>query len=51
MAYQEKIAPTDPAPISEPADVLLFERSTESEQENVWLKEKLARIKGAKPLQ
>jgi hypothetical protein len=50
MAYQEKIVPTDPAPISEPTDVLQFDRTSESlEQENVWLKEKLARIKGANP--
>jgi hypothetical protein len=30
MAHQEKISPTDPTPITEPPDVLLFERTTES---------------------
>jgi hypothetical protein len=38
-------------PISEPLDVLLFDRTTESlVQENRSLKEQLARIKSAKPL-
>jgi len=33
-------------PWSEPLDVLLFDRTTESlEQENSWLKERLAQIK------
>jgi hypothetical protein len=33
-------------PLSEPLDVLLFDRTTESlDQENKWLNERLARIK------
>jgi len=41
MVYQEK---SDP-PRREPADVLLCQRKIKSlEQENVWLKERLARI-------
>jgi hypothetical protein len=41
--YQEKIAPL-PAP-TEPPDVLAFERTIESlEQENAWLKDRLARM-------
>jgi hypothetical protein len=37
-------------PLSEPFDVFLFDRTTESlEQENRWLKERVARIKRAKP--
>jgi hypothetical protein len=35
-------------PLGEPLDVLLFDRTTESlEQENRWLKERLARMKRA----
>jgi hypothetical protein len=35
---------------SEPPDVLRFDRTTESlEQENAWLKERLAQIRGAMP--
>jgi hypothetical protein len=48
--YQEKIAP--PGPLTdhtEPPDVLLFQRTIESvEQENEWLKEQLAGIVRAK---
>ncbi len=47
MIYQEKIAPPGPLPVlaSEPPDVLLSQRTIESlEQENTWLKERLARI-------
>jgi hypothetical protein len=41
MVYQEKTAP----PRREPADVLLCQRKIKSlEQENVWLKERLAQI-------
>jgi hypothetical protein len=41
MVYQEKIAP----PRREPADVLLCQRKIKSlEQENAWLKERLAQI-------
>jgi hypothetical protein len=41
MVYQEKIA----APRREPADVLLCQRKIKSlEQENAWLKERLAHI-------
>ena len=41
MVYQEKIAP----PRREPADVLLCRRTIKSlEQENAWLKERLAQI-------
>jgi hypothetical protein len=50
MTHQEKITPSVPALNSEPPDVLLFDRTTESlEQENAWLKELLARIKRTKP--
>jgi hypothetical protein len=36
--------------LSEPRDVLRFDRTSESlEQENRWLKERLARMKRAKP--
>jgi hypothetical protein len=47
MVDQEKIAPPGPLPViaSEPADVLYSERTIESlEQENAWLKERLAQI-------
>jgi uncharacterized glyoxalase superfamily metalloenzyme YdcJ len=41
MVYQERIEP----PRREPADVLLCQRKIKSlEQENVWLKERLAQI-------
>jgi hypothetical protein len=45
--YQEKTAPPDPLPVvsSEPSDVMLFQRAISSlEQENTWLKERLARL-------
>ena len=43
MVYQEKIAP----PRREPADVLLCQRKIKSlEQENAWLKERLAQSFG-----
>jgi hypothetical protein len=43
---QEKIAPPGPLPApSEPADVLHLQRTIDSlEQENAWLKERLAQI-------
>jgi hypothetical protein len=44
---QEKVEPPGPLPVlaSEPSDVLLSQRTIESlEQENAWLKERLARI-------
>ena len=55
MVYQEKITPPDPLPVlasdpfdvllSQRTDVLLSQRTIESlEQENAWLKERLARI-------
>jgi hypothetical protein len=47
MIYHEKITPPDPLPVvaSELSDVLLSQRTIESlEQENPWLKERLARI-------
>jgi hypothetical protein len=47
LMMQEKIAPPDPLPVvaSEPFDVLLSQRTIESlEQENAWLKERLAHI-------
>jgi hypothetical protein len=47
MVYQEKITPPDPLPVvaSEPVDVLLLRRTIEYlEQENAWLKERLAHI-------
>jgi hypothetical protein len=48
--YQEKIAPPGALPDhTEPPDVLLFQRTIESvEQENEWLKEQLAGIVRAK---
>ena len=45
--YQEKLEPPGPLPVlaSEPSDVPLSQRTIESlEQENAWLKERLARI-------
>jgi len=46
MVYLEKITPLGPLPVtSEPSDVVLFHRTIKSlEQENAWLKERLARI-------
>jgi hypothetical protein len=47
MVYHEKISPPGPLPVlaSEPSDVLLSQCTIESlEQENAWLKERLARI-------
>jgi hypothetical protein len=47
MIYQEKIAPPGPLPVlaSKPSVVLLSQPTIESlEQENAWLKERLARI-------
>ena len=47
MVYQEKVAPPGPLPVlaSEPSDVLLSQRTIDSlEQENAWLKERLAHI-------
>jgi hypothetical protein len=41
MVYQETTAP----PLREPADVLLCQRKIKSlEQENAWLKERLAQV-------
>jgi hypothetical protein len=45
MVYQEK--PPHPLPVSirEPPDVLLLQRTIKSlEQENVWLKERIAEV-------
>jgi hypothetical protein len=44
--YQEKLEPPGPLPVlaSEPSDVLLSQRIESLEQENAWLKERLARI-------
>jgi hypothetical protein len=44
--YQEKIAPLGPLPTrAKPPDVLTLQHTIKSlEQENVWLKEQLARI-------
>ena len=47
MVYHEKISPPGPLSVlaSEPSDVVLSQRTIESlEQENAWLKERLARI-------
>ena len=46
MVYEEKIAPPGPLLAStEPSDALAFERTIESlEQENAWLKDRLARM-------
>jgi hypothetical protein len=45
MVHQEKIAPSPVPALAEPSDVLAFQRTIESlEQENTWLKEQLARI-------
>jgi hypothetical protein len=47
MVYHEQISPPGPLPVlaSEPSDVVLSQRTIESlEQENAWLKERLARI-------
>ena len=46
MAYQEK--PPHPLPVSirEPPDVLLLQRTIKSlEQENAWLKERIAEVR------
>jgi hypothetical protein len=46
-AFQEKNAPPRPLPfpIREPPDVLLLQRTIKSlEQENAWLKERLAQL-------
>jgi hypothetical protein len=44
--YQEKLEPPGPLPVlaSEPSDALLSQRIESLEQENAWLKERLARI-------
>ena len=47
---QENTAPPDPL-LSEPLDVLLFDRTAESlEQENGWLKRQWERLMGTTPL-
>ena len=55
MAYQEKPPLPLPVPTREPPDVLLLQRTIESlEQENAWLKERVAearRDKAASTLQ
>ena len=48
MVYQEKIVPPGSLPVlaSEPPDVLLSQRTIESlEQENAWLKERIAEVR------
>ena len=46
MVFQKKIVPPGPLPApSEPSDVLHLQRAIDSlEQENAWLKERLAQI-------
>ena len=47
MVYQEKIAAPGPLPVRrEPPDVLLLQRTIKSlEQENAWLKERIAEVR------
>jgi len=46
MVYQEKPPPPLPVPTREPPDVLLLQRTiTSLEQENAWLKERIAEVR------